>query len=125
MKKVLVIILSFSILGGSIHADELSKLPMLLKHLKEHKKQHPADSSVDFIFKHSITFQKAESKKDQRSDSKLPNKSSHNFHAHFSPFVCEHTATEPHIRLAQICHFTYYNATVLSRSADKWQPPQL
>ncbi len=125
MKKVIVFILAFSIMGGSIHADELSKLPMLLKHFKEHNKQHPTDSTIDFIYKHYIAFQKPESFKDQQSDSKLPFKSSQTLHSHFAPFICENTMTKTIIGSAKISHFTFYNSTVLSRSFDKWQPPQL
>lgn len=125
MKKVMVFIMALSILGGSIHADELSKLPMLLKHYKEHKRLHPSDSSLDFIYKHYIAFQKAESNKDQQSDSKLPFKSAQAFHSHLSPFVTDHSSVESIIGSFIICHYTFYNSTVLSHCSDIWQPPQL
>lgn len=125
MKKLMVFIMALSILGGSIHADELCKLPMLLQHYKEHKKQHPSDSSIDFIYKHYIAFQKAESKKDQQSDSTLPFKSSQAFHSHLSPFVNELSNVELIIGSLPICHYSFYNSTVLSHCSDIWQPPQL
>lgn len=125
MKKVITFILALSILGGSIHADELCKLPMLLKHFKEHKKQHPSDTSIDFIYKHYITYQKAESKQDQQSDTNLPFKSPQSFHFHIAPFVSEISISEELFDVLKICHFPHYISSVLSLSSDKWQPPQL
>lgn len=125
MKKVIAYILVFTIMGASIHIDELAKLPMLVSHYIEHKKQHPADTAFDFLYKHYVLNQKAESAKDKSSDAQLPFKSSQISHAHFSPFVSQNQEANLLIEAQQITYLPLEVSKAFSCSIAIWQPPQL
>lgn len=125
MKKVIAYLLVFTIMGASIHIDELAKLPMLFSHYIEHKKQHPTDTAFDFLYKHYVLNQTAESAKDKNSDAKLPFKSTQTFHSHFTPFVCENKKIELNIESAKTTYLPLEVSKAFNCSIAIWQPPQL
>lgn len=125
MKKAIAYLLVFTIMGASIHIDELAKLPMLFSHYIEHKKQHPTDTAFDFLYKHYVLNQAAESTRDKSSDAQLPFKSTQTFHSHFTPFVCENKTVELKIESNQITYQPLTVSKAFTCSLDIWQPPQL
>lgn len=125
MKRVIVYLLVFTIMGASIHIDEFAKLPMLFSHYFEHKKQHPTDTTFDFLYKHYVLNQAAESANDKSSDAQLPFKSTHSFQSHFTPFVCENKKVIVLIELGQITYLPISVSKAFTCSLDIWQPPQL
>jgi hypothetical protein len=125
MKKVISILLVFSIIGGSMHLDELVKVPLLVSHYFDHKKSHPGISVSGFLYMHYILNQKPESEKDKKSDSQLPFKSVQNFHCHFVPFVFENEKSQMVCESVNNNFITCAVIKVQSRPFDIWQPPKI
>ena len=125
MKRVISILLISSIIGSTLHLDELVKFPFLINHYFEHKKNNQDISISAFLYMHYVLNKKAESEKDKKSDSQLPFKSTQNYHSHFVPFTFENDNAEI------ICQsvnnsFTPFKVTkAQSRPFDIWQPPKI
>lgn len=124
MKKLLIILLTAFILGGSMHVDEMARIPFLMQHFSEHQAQYPSDTFLTFLYKHYLANQQPASVQDQSSDSKLPFKSNQAVETHFT--ICtlpesagRHTFIQP-VKLT----FHYIETKVRAISFDIWQPPQ-
>ncbi len=125
MKRFISYLLVLSILGSAFHADELTKIPALIHHYSEHKKFHPSDNAITFLYKHYVLNQKSESDQDGKSDAQLPFKSTQAFHSHFSVFICQTPSTLATLAAHNFYHKTLGVSKVLERPASVWIPPQL
>ena len=125
MKRGIVVLLTSCILAGTIHLDELARVPFLLHHFSEHKQQHPADSFWAFLYKHYVVNQKADSGADKKSDSQMPFKSAQDIDSHFSVASLQncHHQLIPLTGTVITCY--YHAAEVLSQTYDIWQPPKI
>lgn len=124
MKKVLAILLITSIIGGSLHFDELAKIPYLKQHYCQHKMQNPADGVFDFMYKHYILNQKPESEKDKKEDSQLPFKSFQNYFSHFAPFTLEQRSLLLISATVNELEISFTELTIASFLFNIWQPPK-
>jgi len=124
MKRFLVIILTITIIGSTLHLDELTKVSFLSEHYSQHKLQHPQDGFFVFLYKHYILNQKAESENDKKSDSRLPFKSSQNYFSHFSPFTLESFCIIRIGSSAIALNTPFKKCIILSVYFNIWQPPK-
>jgi hypothetical protein len=125
MKKIISIVLILSIAGGSIHLDELTKIPAMITHYSEHKKNHPSISFLAFLYEHYFLNQKPESEKDKEHNSQLPFKSLISFHSHIAPAICESSGATVYNNPITVSVFTFFKSRVFTRATDIWQPPKL
>lgn len=124
MKKVLTYLLIFSMTGASFHIDELTKLPYLLTHYTEHCRLHPNDSFMNFLAKHYILNQSADSEKDKHSDEQLPYKSWQNIIPHIAPFIFAEVINMPiPVGMCSTVIFPPLIPVYQSVSFRHWQPP--
>ncbi len=125
MKKVILLILTAFILGGSMHVDEMARIPFLMQHFSEHQAQYPSDTFLTFLYKHYLAQQQALSAQDQSSDAKLPFKSNQAMETHFTG--CTLPQAESHYPFKQPVKLTfhYIETKVRALSFDIWQPPQI
>lgn len=124
MKKILALFLITSIIGGSLHFDELAKVSFLKQHYYEHKAMHQVDGVFDFLYKHYVVCEHPLSEKDKKEDAKLPFKSVQSILSHFTPFTTENNILlqvrsnsnnlEPFV--ATIIHISFLYSI--------WQPPK-
>lgn len=125
LRKLIAIFLSISILGGVIHMDEETKVPMLFKHFKEHTTKYRNDSVFTFLYKHYISAQKVEADWDKSSHSQLPFKSTKKLVPHYFPFCLENNSVQygliPFIKLYII--FTTQDS--ITDFSTIWQPPKV
>ena len=124
MKRFFVIVLIITIIGSTLHFDELTKISFLSEHYCQHKLEHPQDGIFVFLYKHYILNQKAESENDKKRDSKLPFKSSQNYFSHFSPFTLESFSIIRISSSAIKLDTPFKNCIVLSIYFNIWQPPK-
>ncbi len=124
MKKVLAIFLITSIIGGSLHFDELAKVPHLKQHYYQHKMQHPADGVFDFMYKHYILNQKPESEKDKNEDSQLPFKSFQSYFSHFTPYTLEQRSLLLISETVNELKISFTELIITSCLFNIWQPPK-
>ena len=125
MKRALLLLLTFSILGAGIHADELLRLPFLIKHYSEHHRSHQGDSFAVFLYKHYVVNQTPESAGDRKSDARLPFKSSRSILPHFDVFIVASVAYHTFFSSRQM-HAEFPKGTALLYARfDIWQPPRI
>lgn len=126
MKKVIAHLLLWSIISGTFHLDELIRLPFLIGHYSEHKLLHPGDSVSEFLYKHYILNQKAESEKDKKSDSQMPFKSPQSFGSHLSQFAFdEKQSVQPTNQNSATFFSPYTNVYDGCIFFSIWQPPKV
>jgi hypothetical protein len=143
IKNVVSVLLIFSITAGVLHFDELSKLPALLRHFKEHKQEQASVTFGEFLFVHYLA-DNDKTKSDQLSHenpsccdnihvtkvpgephSKLPFKSEKKLHSHlgYFAFAVNHftLAAQPVVLL----HFVNTGTRCITGFSAIWQPPKI
>ncbi|MBL0341849.1 MAG: hypothetical protein IPP71_13475 [Bacteroidetes bacterium] len=121
----LAFILSISILGGVIHMDEIGKIPMLFKHFSEHKALHQNDTVFDFLYKHYISIQKADSEKDKNSNTQLPFKSNKKLVSHYFPFIFENKSVQYNLIPFIKRYVLFHKVKSIAGFSAIWQPPKI
>lgn len=125
LQRGMVLVLAMTIFLHTTHLSELSKAPFVFIHYSDHHQRHPQDSFRDFLYKHYIQDQKAESEQDRNSDSHLPFKA-HTFHFDLSVFDPTARSIQPVINaLFEPALFPATKSPLLSRSGENWNPPKI
>jgi hypothetical protein len=124
IKNGLVIVLATTIFLHATHLGELSKTPYLFVHFSEHLERHPKDSLFDFLYKHYISNQQADSEPDHNSDKQMPFKT-HVFHFDLSPFILADQILAIPIVQWGLIEFPTYGSRLLFRAYETWHPPRI
>jgi hypothetical protein len=124
IKHITVFLLASIILFNSTHLNELGKTPFLLMHYSDHHHIHPEDSFFDFLYKHYIQQQQADSDQDRESDAHLPFKA-HTFHFDLSPFLLTDNIAPVIPDPVSGIYFNHAATCILSRIREAWQPPKI
>ncbi len=125
MKKFVAIILLSAVICSAVKLDEVVKLPLLVRHYYEHRSTHSNLSFSDFLFKHYVLNQKAESEKDKKRDTQLPFKSNHQTTFHFT-FATYNTNVHNIVLFPITVNFLINPLLRISkRSQDIWLPPKV
>ena len=125
MRTLIAILLTFSVLAGSIHMDELVKLPVLLSHYYKHKSQNEAGTIFNFLYNHYVTNPKPDTLGDQNNHSGLPFKSTKIMQQHIGFFT--HETTFALLTFHSVCQiaFPYTGTSIIPGFSTIWQPPKI
>ena len=125
MKKIIAFLLITGIAGTSFHLDEVTKLPLLVHHFREHRKEKDT-SLFTFLYDHYVNNrQQPRNERDKKENEQLPFKSLNTTHQPVIACLLPVQPPEPG-RPEGRAEFSRYLLPVLRiRPFDIWQPPKL
>ena len=125
MRKLVVLLLLFSLISGTTIIGELLKLPLVFIHYNEHQREVNKISMIDFLVCHYVEDAHEMLDNDIEKDHSLPFKSDELVHAHFSLFLMDGTDGVDYLNTSEFHHIPYmFTATQLFQT-DFWRPPVL
>jgi hypothetical protein len=129
MKKILVLFIALQLLSGNTLLPELAKIPALITHFKEHKKEIEGLTFFHFLQMHYADSEHQQT--DQQRHGSLPLKASHVAHAEVFNFPTN--LTSPSVfetllpqNIEQNCLILYQNPYLDSHyGLSVFQPPRV
>lgn len=125
MKRIVSVLLVFSILGSCIHLDELSKITNLIKHFNEHKASNSTYSFYAFFKEHYVAEHHAFIKNENKSHSQLPYKSNKSNKDTIDLFAVFNSKQETIIVANQQQRTCKKTGFIIRGYFKIWQPPKL
>jgi hypothetical protein len=123
-KKLLVILLSALLLGGSTEIHQLLKFPFLIQHYLQHRKKDSVLSIIEFLRTH-YTGKDHPNDNDDNEDNRLPFKSTGDISHTDTPMI-EKKIDTSEISYLQEPPTAYYSEGILNhRSLSIFHPPRL
>lgn len=125
MRKLVALLLLFSLISGTTIIGEFLKLPLVFLHYSEHRREENKISVIDFLTCHYVEDAHEIQDNDSKRDQSLPFKSDELVHAHFSLFFMHETDDFEFLNFSDFHHLPYkFTATQLFQT-DFWRPPVL
>lgn len=125
MRKLVALLLLFSLISGTTIIGEFLKLPVVFLHYGEHRREENKISMIDFLACHYVEDAHEIQDNDSERDQSLPFKSDELVHAHFSLFLSDGSDGVECTITSEFHHLPYkFTATQLYQT-DFWRPPVL
>lgn len=125
MRRIISLVLVFSIFGSLIHLDELSKVTYLIKHYMEHRESNNRYSFYAFFKDHYIDEHYAFSKKDNKSHSQLPYKSNKTNKVQIDLFAVQPRLSQNTIIIPPLLNPQNNSFEIPLGFFKIWQPPKI
>lgn len=125
MRKLVTLLLLFSLISGTTIIGEFLKLPLVFIHYNEHQREVNKISVIDFLLCHYVEDAHEIQDNDSERDQSLPFKSDELVHAHFSLFLVDGSDCVDYLSTSEFHHLPYkFTATQIVQT-DFWRPPVL
>ena len=125
MRKLIALLLAVSVIAGSIHMDELAKLPVLISHYNKHKSENKNSTVIGFLYDHYLSNGVQNATGDLNNHSRLPFKSAKTLQQHISLFTTESIAAILTFHPVVEISFPTREAEVVPGVSVIWQPPKI
>lgn len=125
MRKLVALLLIFSLISGTTIIGEFLKLPVVFLHFSEHRHEENKISVIDFLACHYVEDAHEIHDNDIERDQSLPFKSDELVHAHFSLFFIHKTDYIEFRNFSEFHHIPYIFSVAQVFQTDFWRPPVL
>ena len=126
MKRAVVILFLFAYLLSTTEAGQLLKIPAVIEHYKEHKKENRNISITKFLALHYLHGSPKD--KDYNRDMQLPFKTPSDlissFGSGFTPMVIQYSVDRPIFSPGAEIHIAREQFISSSYLSNIWQPPK-
>lgn len=125
MRKLVGLLLLFSLISGTTIIGEFLKLPVVFIHYAEHQREVNKISVIDFLLCHYVEDAHEIQDNDIERDHSLPFKSDELVHAHLSLFLTDGSEGVEYLNTSEFHHLPYMFAATQVYQTDFWRPPVL
>ena len=125
MRKLVALLLLFSLISGTTIIGEFLKLPVVFIHYAEHQREVNKISVIDFLLCHYVEDAHEIQDNDIERDHSLPFKSDELVHAHFSLYLTDGSEGFEYLNTSEFHHLPYMFAATQVYQSDFWRPPVL
>ncbi len=125
-KAIAIVLLNVTLLGSMVDLHDFAKLPRLLEHYQEHRKQSPGVSFLGFLNLHYGSEADRHDREEHQKHTSLPFKSPDCTFTHTVIVLPQFIAPEITSLKSEVTYSNFYHSAFSSAfSHSIWQPPRL